>query len=139
MNTTQTLTGERSSEDVVQAHGALARALLAKDEPALQALVSDRCRIIGPKGFHIAKQEWIQPHVDDVYELVSLDVRDSVIESFDSTTVVVDLQESVCIYRGERIEGLFRVISVWHREDTAWEVVALQYTAVSPEASPPAP
>lgn len=120
---------------VSDAHHAVAQALREKDESTLERLVSDRCRIIGPKGFSISKQEWIRPHVDDVYELVTLEVIESSTEEFGSTAVVVDLHQSVCIFKGERIEGLFRVTSVWHH-DEAWQLVALQYTAVSEQARP---
>ncbi len=112
------------------AHAALRTALLGKDEPALQRLVADRCSIIGPKGFHIAKQDWIRPHVDDVYELVALDVVETDTETYGDTSIVVEVQQSHCVYNGEHIKGLFRVTSVWHRD----EVVSLQYTAIAEEA-----
>ncbi len=54
-------------------HNELSRALLAADEVTLRRLVADDCQVIGPKGFHISKEEWIRPHVDNVYELQSLD------------------------------------------------------------------
>ena len=127
-----TTTGEK--QDVATAHRTLNEALLAQDEPALQRIVGDRCQIVGPKGFHISKEEWIRPHVDHVFEMVSLRKVDTVVEEYGDSAVVVELQESECIFQGECIDGAFRVTTVWNRADGPWQLVALQYTAVAPEA-----
>jgi Domain of unknown function (DUF4440) len=113
------------------AHDELSKALLAADELTLRRLVADDCQIIGPKGFHILKEEWIGPHVGNVYELQSLDVLESTYAVHDQSAVIVDLQQSACVFRGEQIDGLFRVLSVWRREPDSWQLAALQYTAVA--------
>ncbi|TXL57626.1 nuclear transport factor 2 family protein [Aeromicrobium terrae] len=121
-------------QDAAAAHQALNEALIAQDEAALRRIVGERCRIVGPKGFHIDKEEWIRPHVDHVFEMVTLRKVERVVEEYRDTAVVVELQESECIFEGERIDGAFRVTSVWNRDDGPWQLVALQYTAVAPEA-----
>lgn len=115
-------------------HNELSRALLAADEVTLRRLVADDCQVIGPKGFHISKEEWIRPHVDNVYELQSLEILESTHAVHDQSAVIVDLQQSACVFRGERIDGLFRVLSVWRREPDGWQLAALQYTAVDGRA-----
>jgi Domain of unknown function (DUF4440) len=114
----------------------LMAALLAADEPALRRLVAEDCQIIGPKGFQLSKSEWISAHVDDVYELRSIDNRETRIDFYGDTAVIVGLQDSACIFRGKQIDGLFRTLSVWHHhlEVADWQLVALQYTAVSEAA-----
>jgi hypothetical protein len=84
------------------AHDELSKALLAADELTLRRLVADDCQIIGPKGFHILKEEWIGPHVGNVYELQSLDVLESTYAVHDQSAVIVDLQQSACVFRGSR-------------------------------------
>jgi len=118
------------------AHEELIAALLATDEVQLRRLVADRCHIIGPKGFHLSAEEWIQAHVSEVYELRSIDQQQTTVEEFGPAAVVLARQESVCVFHGERIDGLFQTLGVWHRaEDPAtWRLVALQYTAVSEAA-----
>lgn len=46
-----------------------------------------------------------------------------------------DLQRSECLFHGETITGLFRVLNVWARTAEAWQLVGIQYTAVAPEAA----
>jgi len=114
-----------------EAHHRLAEALLASDEPTLRRLVADDCQIIGPKGFQLSKDGWIGPHTADLYDLESLEVLESIRSEHGDTAIVVELQQSACVFHGERIEGLFRVLSVWRNETESWQLAALQYTAVA--------
>lgn len=103
---------------VDSARQALFTALLASDRESLDQLVTDGCQIIGPKGFQIVKDDWIHAHVDDVYELEALDILQTDIREWVDSALITDLQQSACVFHGERIEGLFRVLSVWHRDES---------------------
>lgn len=113
---------------------ALNEALVDGDAPALQRLVATDCRIIGPKGFVVATDEWIEVHSSGVYELVFLRTVESEVISYGDAAVRSDVQESKCIFHGEEISGLYRVLSVWVRQDTSWQLAAIQYTAMAAEA-----
>ena len=69
-----------------------------------------------------------------MYELESLDVLDTMQVVHGATAVMVDLQQSACVFQGERISGRFRVMSVWRREPDGWLLAALQYTSVAEAA-----
>jgi hypothetical protein len=69
-----------------------------------------------------------------VYELLSLEVFDSSLHLWGDSAVIVDLQQSACVFHGEQIEGLFRALSAWHSEADGWQLIAVQYTAASPDA-----
>ena len=43
------------------------------------------------------------------------------------------MQQSRCSYRGEIIDGRFRVTHVWVGLPARWQVVAIQYTPLPPE------
>lgn len=51
-------------------------ALLRGDADLLAMMVAEECRIIGPKGFFIDRDEWIQTHKDSDCEQVRLESRD---------------------------------------------------------------
>jgi hypothetical protein len=80
------------------------------------------------------KTNGIHTHIDDVYELLSLEVFDSSLHLWGDSAVIVDLQQSACVFHGEQIEGLFRALSAWHSEADGWQLIAVQYTAASPDA-----
>jgi uncharacterized protein (TIGR02246 family) len=105
-------------------------ALLRGDAAVLDSMVADECRIIGPKGFYIGRDEWIGTHKDSEYEQVRLESRDVELQTYGDTTIRWEAQDSRCIYKGETIDGLFRVTQVWVRQaDTdRWRLAAMQYT-----------
>jgi hypothetical protein len=117
-------------------------ALLRGDAPVLEAIVADECRIIGPKGFFIDRDEWIGTHQDSDYEQVRLESRDVELQAYGDTVIRWEVQDSRCLFKGETIDGLFRVTQVWVRQAAAqqrgaeqpeagrWRLAALQYTAV---------
>jgi hypothetical protein len=123
------------ADQLAEAHQAVLDGLVAGDREALSRLVADDCRIVGPKGYLIGKEEWIDAHHSGVYEQVLLQVEHTELTVRDDLAVRCDLQRSECLFQGETITGLFRVLNVWARDDDAWQLVGIQYTAVAPEAA----
>ncbi len=93
-------------------------------------------RSSGPKGFMIGKDEWIETHSAGIYQQILLEVEQSQVTAYDGLAVRCDLQRSECLFNGETISGLFRVLNVWRPTESHWQLVAIQYTAVSPEVAP---
>ncbi len=122
-------------DEVAHAHRELIDALVAGDTHALAVRVADTCQIIGPKGFQISKDEWVSTHSSQVYQQVALDQLHSEVHRYVTTVVRCDLQHSECIFQGEVITGLYRVLSVWVQAARGWQLVAIQYTSVSPDAA----
>jgi hypothetical protein len=118
-----------------RAHQHLLTALVEGDTTTLARLVADGCQIIGPKGFHIAKDEWIDTHSGHVYTQVALETVESSAQQYGDAAVRTELQRSECIYKGEDISGLFRVLELWVRQDDNWQLAAIQYTAVAEGAA----
>jgi Domain of unknown function (DUF4440) len=126
---------ESITDRLAESHQQVLDALVAGDRESLGRLVADDCRIVGPKGFLIGTEEWIEAHHSGVYEQVMLQVEHTELTVRDDVAVRCDLQRSECLFRGETIMGLFRVLNVWARADEGWQLVGIQYTAVAPEAA----
>jgi ketosteroid isomerase-like protein len=105
-------------------------ALLRGDAAVLDSMVADQCRIIGPKGFYIDRDEWIGTHKDSDYEQVRLESRDVELRLYGGTAIRWEVQDSRCVYKGETIDGLFRVTQVWINQADRWRLAALQYTSL---------
>jgi len=123
------------ADQLAESHRQVLDAFLDGDRETLGRLVADDCRIVGPKGFLIGKEEWIDAHHTGVYEQVMLEVEHTELTLRDDLAVCCDLQRSECLFRGETIKGLFRVLNVWARTDERWQLVGIQYTAVAPEVA----
>jgi Domain of unknown function (DUF4440) len=105
-------------------------ALLRGDAWVLDSMVADECRIIGPKGFYIDRDEWIGTHKDSEYQQVRLASRDIETQAYGDAVIRWEVQDSRCVYKGETIDGLFRVTQVWVRQPGTdrWRLAAMQYT-----------
>jgi hypothetical protein len=124
------MTSMTLADTIEAAQQRLNHALVTADPVTLAELVAPGCRIIGPKGFIVAKNEWIDVHSSGVYEQLLLRTVESELFDYGNTAIRSDVQQSECIYRGEYITGLFRVLSVWVRTASHWQLAATQYTAL---------
>ena len=106
-------------------------ALLDSDWDTLNDLVSPDAVITGPKGYTIDRQEWLGVHRESYYEQVRLDIAESEVRGYDGAGIRSDLVESECRFKGETIEGRFRVIQVWVADAGRPRLVALQYTTAA--------
>lgn len=104
------------------------------DLDLLRARVSEGCRIVGPKGFLIGRDDWIASHDGSVFEQVRLETVESEVLDYGPTAVRLDLQDSECLFKGEPISGAFRVLSVWRDEEPGWRLTLIQYTSATQEA-----
>lgn len=106
-------------------------ALLAGDAGVLHSVVAPECRIIGPKGYYIDRDEWIRIHKDSEYQQVRLESREVDLQIWGGTVIRWEVQDSSCVYQGQTIEGLFRVTQVWVRGDDRWLLTSIQYTSLA--------
>ena len=120
--------------DLGTAYEEVVAGLRAGDQDLLRRRVARECRVVGPKGFLIGRDEWIASHDGQVFEMLALETVESEVARYDDTATRLDLQRSECLFNGEQISGLYRVLSVWRAEPAGWQLRLIQYTAVSPEA-----
>jgi Domain of unknown function (DUF4440) len=120
--------------DLGTAYEEVVAGLRAGDQDLLRRRVAPECRVVGPKGFLIDREEWIASHDGQVFEMLNLETVESEVARYDETATRLDLQRSECLFNGEQISGLYRVLSVWRAEPAGWQLRLIQYTAVSPEA-----
>jgi hypothetical protein len=126
---------EHVADQLAEAHRQVLGALVDGDRETLGRWVADDCQIVGPKGYLIGKEEWIETHDSGVYEQVMLEVEHTELTVRDDLALRCDLQRSECLFKGETIKGLYRVLNVWARAEESWQLVGIQYTAVAPEAA----
>jgi hypothetical protein len=102
---------------------------LHADTETLQRLLADDFLSIGPKGFVLDKQEWIERHVHFTYH--ALDIDDIDIRLHDNTAIVRDIQRNRASYKNEHIELAFRVSQVWVQQQEEWRLAAIQFSPLA--------
>ncbi len=89
-------------------------ALVVADAETLQALVAEDCQIVGPKGYMISRDQWARVREGgyDYEQILLYPVRENLVVH-ERAAIRCDVVESRCSFRGELIEGLFRVTQAW--------------------------
>jgi uncharacterized protein (TIGR02246 family) len=122
--------GTRMKPSVRHVQEALIAALLHGDAQTLDTVIAPDCRIIGPRGFVTTRDEWIGAHQESTYTQVKLENAETDVRIYGDAAIRWEVQESVCRYHGETIEGRFNVTGVWVLSDGRWQLTSLQYTAL---------
>ena len=104
--------------------------LLRSDGRTLDGLVSPTAAIIGPRGFMISRDDWIDVHQSADYRQVRLETLEAIVHAYDSAVIHCDVVDSECLYQGKVITGRFRVTHVWVTDHQRWQLAAVQYTAL---------
>lgn len=112
-----------------------ARAELAGDAVALDALAARDLHLVGPVGFVLDRSQWVNRYQQPGgLRLHSLEWTDTTVRRYGDTAVVIGVQTQQGSYGGNPADGRFRVTQVWVREDGAWKLASLHF---SPVGGPP--
>lgn len=107
---------------------------LAGDAAALDKLAVEDFVLVGPLGFMLDREQWLDRfRVADLI-ISSLTWDDSRTRVFADAAVVVGRQNQEASYRGQRNDGQFRVTQVWVSTADTWQLASLHF---SPIMAPP--
>lgn len=88
--------------------------------------IADDFLSIGPKGFLLNKDEWINRH--DHFSYQALETSEVDIRLYDRTAIVRNIQKNKATYKNEKIELAVRVSQVWINQDGQWRMAAIQFS-----------
>jgi hypothetical protein len=99
------------------------------DRESLRELIADDFLSIGPRGFVLDKQAWIDRH--DQFTYHQLETSEMDLRHYGDTTVVRDVQRNRATYRDQHVAVNTRVSQVWVRQDERWRLVAIQFSPLA--------
>ena len=127
----------RNTADVEKAVNDLvarwAAAELGGDVATIDSLLDGDFVGIGPFGFTLTKEEWLQRHGSGDLKYQSLSLVDTSVRGFGDTALVIGVQDSVTIYQGNPAPGgkmRFTLVAV--REDDTWSIAGFQLSQMGP-------
>jgi ketosteroid isomerase-like protein len=117
-------------KDLEQLGQEWAAAELHGDVSALRAMLADDFVGVGPLGFTLTKQEWLDRHAsgDLVYDRLSWE--DARVRLHGPAAVVIGVQVQQGRYRGRPIDGRFRATHVFIHEDGRWRLEGIHLSAM---------
>lgn len=121
-------------QDVNQLEHAWVEAELGNDAEALGRLLTDDFICIGPLGFVLNKEQYLQPRRNGDMQYEDLDWTDEGLRVFGESGVAVGTQTQRASYQGRDASGQFRVTQVLVPDGDRLQIASLHY---SPIAKPP--
>jgi ketosteroid isomerase-like protein len=122
-------------EDIETAIRRLTRAELDGDVSTLDTLTTSDFTLVGPLGFLLAKDEWLDRYRSGALRTESLTWRPDSVRRHDDTALAIGTQVQRARYRGHPVDAQLRATHVLLRFDTGWRVAGMH---LSPVGEPPA-
>ena len=122
---------EHAEQEVVRLADAWANAELRGDTTLLERILADDYIGIGPLGFMLTMQEWLARHEagDLKYESFSLDEVKVRVYNNDAA-ILTGRQAQQGAYRGNSIQGQFRITLVFVQQQGQWQLASLQLSTI---------
>ena len=127
MNTTATITelGDR-----------WARAECAGDVDTLAGLADDGFRLVGPFGFVLDKEQWLDRYRSGAFHTRTLIWDEVSVADHGDIAIAVGKQTQEATYQGRPSDGEFRVSQVFARKPDGWCLVGMHLSQATPPQRP---
>lgn len=99
-----------------------ADAELKADTEALEGLLAADFRGVGPLGFVLTKDQWIDRYRSGALVPKDFELRDLNVREHGDTAIVLCVQRQEGSYNGHPANGEFRVTLVLSRQDAGWAI-----------------
>ncbi|WP_062993976.1 nuclear transport factor 2 family protein [Nocardia anaemiae] len=101
------------------------------DTAALDALLAEDFRAVGPRGFLLNKSQWLQRYETGDLVNESFDIDDVDVRMYSTTAVVNAVQMQTATHQGHPASGRFRITVVMIGGEEAWRIVNIQLSAMA--------
>jgi ketosteroid isomerase-like protein len=102
------------------------------DPATLATLLADDFVCVGPLGFVLDKEQYLQPRRAGILRHRSLTWEDVHIRRYGDTAVAVGVQTQENSYSDQDASGRFRVTQIAVRQATGWVMAGLHYSPIAP-------
>ena len=111
---------------------------LAADVDTLDALATDDFRLVGPFGFVLDKQQWLDRYRSGDFATSVLTWHDVDVREYGDAVLTIATQAQEATYKGSPSNGEFRITHVFVRDADRWKIAGMQLSATK-FVPPPAP
>ena len=115
-----------TADDIRDIGSTWVEAELAADVETLDALATDDFRLVGPFGFVLDKQQWLERYRSGDFATSALRWHDIEIREYGDSVVTIGTQSQEAAYRGSPSNGEFRITHVFVRDADRWKLAGMQ-------------
>lgn len=129
---------ETADQEVLRLSNDWAAAERRGDTAALADVLADDFVGIGPRGFMLTKEEWLQRHQSGALQYTSLALDDVSVRVYGDAAVLTGHERQTAKYQGQDVPGEFRATLIWVRQQGRWRLAGLHLSPIqAPPAAPP--
>ncbi len=140
--TTATGRNDETEQGVLALVDEWARAELAMDGSALDGLLAADFVGVGPFGYLLTREQWVQRYESGVLQQQAFALEDPAVRLYGETAVVIGSQNQRTTHQDKDVSGRFRATLVAVRSGGDWRLAGLhlspQADAGPPQGGPPA-
>ena len=107
-----------------------AKAEVDGDVTTLDELATEDFLLVGPFGFVLDKQQWLDRYREGDLVTSELDWHDLQVRELGDTALVVGVHDQQAAYRGTPSNGQFRSTHVWVRTPDGWRLAGTQLSPI---------
>jgi ketosteroid isomerase-like protein len=104
------------------------------DTDALEALTTPDFRLVGPAGFILNKQQWLDRYRQEQLVTGELRFEEPSTVLYGDTAVTIGRQVQRARFQGHPVDGEFRLTQITVHDDTGWRLAGMH---LSPIGGPP--
>jgi ketosteroid isomerase-like protein len=106
------------------------------DAETLDALMTDDCSLIGPRGFVLDRQQCLDRYRSGALRTEAFSWSDLSVREYGTTAVVVGVVTQRASFQGQDASGRFRATQIAVNQDGRWRCAGLQFSGPIPDMSP---
>jgi ketosteroid isomerase-like protein len=105
---------------------------LAADVHTLDTLATDDFRLVGPFGFVLDKQQWLDRYRSGDFTTTTMTWHDVDVRDYGDTVITIGTQTQQAAYRGSPSNGEFRITHVFVRDHHQWYIAGMHLSPTMP-------
>ncbi|HEX5368825.1 MAG TPA: nuclear transport factor 2 family protein [Dehalococcoidia bacterium] len=107
------------------------------DTSALESLLADDFSAVGPRGFQLDKQGWVERYRSGSYRNEVFDFAEVTQRRYGDAAIVLGVQTNRGSFQGQSVGATCRCTQVYITQDGGWKLAALQLSEIAaPMAAP---
>jgi ketosteroid isomerase-like protein len=113
-----------------------AKAECAGDVDTLAGLADDGFRLVGPFGFVLDREQWLDRYRSGAFHTSSLDWDEVSVADHGDVAIAIGKQTQEAAYQGRPSNGEFRVSHVFARKPEGWRLIGMHISQAAPPQRP---
>ena len=113
-----------------------ATAEIAGDVDTLAGLADDDFRLVGPFGFVLDKEQWLDRYRSGAFHTRTLIWDEVSVTDHGDLAIAVGKQTQEATYQGRPSDGEFRVSQVFARKPDGWRLIGMHLSQAAPPQRP---